>query len=105
MKIRSKPITVADPVPGESFHNGCLYIPRKSYNKGNRSLIWYYTCGFLIDLVPGHTQFGVEESSLQRQDYVDVTAGFTLVQNELLEEQAEIIRQLRADIRQLEMRE
>jgi hypothetical protein len=93
MQIKSK-IAAPEALEGGSFNNGDIYIPRKAYRRGNRSDIYYFTCGQLIGLPAGNSQFNVEALGLHRHDYVNVTSKFTLMHNELLEQLADKIMDL-----------
>lgn len=101
MKIMSK-VATPDPVECGEFNNGDIYIERKAYKRGNRSLIYLYSCGQLIDLVAGTCQYNVVQAGLLRHNFVNVTTKFTLIQNELYDNQKDTIGQLTDRVKELE---
>ena len=102
MKLITNPAPREEPFETGSFNNGDLYISRKAYRNGNRAAVWLYSCGMMIDPISGIIQHNVAHNDMKRSHFVNVTSKFTIILNELYDNQRDTIKQLTERVRELE---
>ena len=82
MKIISAPTTKDI---NKHFLNGHLYRHRNLKCLGDTKYIYICSCGSLIDIISGKTQFSIVSAQLDPNNYEDITNQYSLVENSLLE--------------------